>query len=170
LFRRVFHLGPEQIAVPLASMYGCAIVGSLLGGILSRQMLAAGWNLNRTRKLSLLVCAVLALPLALVDHVGSLPIAVSLLGLTLFAHQGFSVNMFTLIADVVPKSRLATVTGIGVLAGNIGGMGILAVTGWILTARGDYGPVFAYAALTYFLALLWIHLLLPVIRVAGATE
>jgi len=47
-------------------------------------------------------------------------------------------------------------------------MDILAFTGWILTRRGDYGPVFALASMSYPLALLWIHLWLPVLRIAGA--
>jgi len=69
-----------------------------------------------------------------------------------------------LIADIVPVTRVATVTGIGAFAGNLGGMGILAFTGWTLTVRGHYGPLFLIAAMSYLLAPLWIHLLLPVLR------
>ncbi len=118
-------------------------------------------DVTRARKLALLICALLATPIALVGVLRGEWLTVGLLGLTLAAHQGFSVNLFALITDVVPARQVATVTGIGAFAGNLGGMGILAFTGWILTARGDYGPVFLFAASSYLLALLWLHLVLP---------
>jgi ACS family hexuronate transporter-like MFS transporter len=117
--------------------------------------------LYRARKLTLLGCAVLAIPVATVPLLRGEWSTVAVLGLTLAAHQGFSVNLFALIADIIPPIRVATVTGFGAFCGNLGGMGILAVTGWILTRRGDYGLVFAFAAVSYLLALLWIQLWLP---------
>lgn len=170
LLHRVYHLDIEQTSLPLVIIYACAAGGAMLGGLGSRQLLRRGWDLNSARKLPLLICAILAIPVAWVPGVHSEWLTVSLLGLTLAAHQGFSVNLFALIADIVPLRRLATVTGIGAFAGNLGGMGVLALTGWILTTTGSYGPVFSFAAASYLLALAWIQLLVPVLRPAVSKQ
>jgi ACS family hexuronate transporter-like MFS transporter len=161
LFHRFYHLDIAQTGAPVAIIYGCAVVGAVLGGLGSRRLVIAGMDATRARKRALLICALLATPIALVGVLRGEWLTVGLLGLTLAAHQGFSVNLFALITDVVPARQIATVTGIGAFAGNLGGMGILAFTGWILTTRGDYGPVFLFAASSYLLALLWLHLVLP---------
>jgi MFS transporter, ACS family, hexuronate transporter len=170
LLHRLYHLNVGQTSAPLAIMYTCAAVGSILGGLGSRHMMRRGVGLNRARKFTLLVCAILALPISLLPAIHEQWLTVAVLGLTLAAHQGFSVNLFALIADVVPVTRLATVTSIGAFCGNLGGMGILTFTGWMLTEKGDYGAVFLIAASSYLLALLWIQLLLPVLRVAPLKE
>ena len=167
LLHRFYQLNLRQTSAPLALMYCGAAAGALLGGFGARRLLERGMGLNRGRKLALLLCALLALPLAWVPSVHQEWMTVLLLALTLAAHQGFSVTLFALIADIVPATRLATVTGIGAFCGNLGGMGILAFTGWILTRQGDYGPVFLFAAASYVLALLWIHWLVPVLQPAA---
>jgi ACS family hexuronate transporter-like MFS transporter len=162
---RLHGLDVLQTAVPLATIYSCAAVGSLLGGFASRALIRRGMALNRARKMTLLGCAILAVPVASVPVLRGEWATVAVLGLTLAAHQGFSVNLFALIADIIPPSRVATVTGFGAFCGNLGGMGILAFTAWILTRRGDYGLVFAFASVSYLLALVWIHLWVPVLRI-----
>jgi MFS transporter, ACS family, hexuronate transporter len=170
LLRRLYHLNVTQTSIPLAVIYSCAALGSIIGGLASRQLLLSGMTLNVARKSVLLACALLALPLAFVPSTHHEWVTVGLLGLTLAAHQGFSVNLFALIADVIPVARLATVTGIGSFSGNLGGMGILAFTGWILTRTGSYGPVVLFAGGSYLWALLWIQLFIPVLRVAAPQE
>ena len=170
ILHRLQGLDLLQTSVPLATIYACAAAGSLLGGFASRMLMRHGMALNRARKLTLLGCAILAIPVVSVPMLRGEWTTVAVLGLTLAAHQGFSVNLFALIADITPPSRVATVTGIGSFCGNLGGMGILAFTGWILTRRGDYGFLFALAAVSYLLALLWIQVWLPVLRVPDVDE
>jgi ACS family hexuronate transporter-like MFS transporter len=162
LLQRLYHLDIAATAVPVAVIYGCAACGAILGGLGARFLLRRGIELIRARKLALLGCALLATPVVLFPQLHREWSAVFLLGLTLAAHQGFSVNLFALIADVVPGERLATVTGVGAFAGNLGGMGILSFTGWVLTREGNYGPVFLIAGASYLLALGWIQVWLPV--------
>jgi len=38
------------------------------------------------------------------------------------AHQGLVANLFTTVSDMFPKKAIASVTGIGGLAGGIGGV------------------------------------------------
>lgn len=166
LFTRVFGLDMRSFGVPLATIYAIAAFGSLAGGYVSGRMLAAGMSLNRARKLTLLICALLVLPVPLVLLVQNFWLAVALLGLTLAAHQGFSVNLFAIATDIVPQGRIATVISIGALCGNLAGMAILQAAGWVLAAGGSYAPMFALVSVSYLLALGWLHLLQPVLKPA----
>jgi ACS family hexuronate transporter-like MFS transporter len=104
-------------------------------------------------------CCVLPLPLTLAVH--SYWWAVLLLALTLVGHQGFSTSLFALIADIVPSRQIGRVTSFGSLCGNLGGMVLTKVAGLVLTAGLGYAPLFAFGVSTYFLALLWLKLMVP---------
>ena len=170
LLHRVFHLGVGRIGAPLAVIYGCAAVGSLLGGYVSGALTARGFSLNAARKLVLLGCALLVTPVVFVLYVQSYWLAVALLGLALAAHQAFSTNLFTLIADIVPARRVGTVTSLGALSGNLAGSSVLALVGISLAAGVGYLPFFILIACAYLLALGWIQLLVPVLRPAERME
>ena len=163
-FHRVFHLGMQDFAAPLALIYTAAALGAMAGGMVSGRLISNGMAVVRARKAVMLICALLVLsaPVALFVH-GYWP-AVLVLGLTLAAHQGFSVNLFALTTDVTPKSSVATTISIGALCGNVAGMGILRVAGEAVGSQGGYGLLFGFTAVAYLLALAWIHCLLPATR------
>jgi ACS family hexuronate transporter-like MFS transporter len=112
----------------------------------------------------LLAAALCVLPVPLVLYVGSYPVTIALMALTLAAHQAFSTNLFALIADVVPQDKLGRVTAFGSFSGNVGGMVIAKVAGLVLTAGLGYLPLFLFASVSYLLAVGWIQLLLPRLR------
>jgi ACS family hexuronate transporter-like MFS transporter len=168
LLHRVFHLSVGQIGWPLATIYACAAGGSLLGGYVSGKMLTLGFSLNAARKLTLLCCALLATPVALVPVIHNLGLAIALLGLTLAAHQGFSTNLFALITDITPARRVGSVTSLSALFGNLAGMSILAVVGFSLSHGGDYLPFFVLISISYLMAVGWIQLWLPRLKAADA--
>ncbi len=158
---RTFGLGVSELGVPLAIVYACSAVGSIGAGWISTRLLDRGYSVNAVRKGSMLVSALLVVPIPLALYTDHLWQAVALLGLTLAAHQGFSVNLFALIADVTPPAKVGTVTSFGALVGNLAGMNILFWAG-VLLARGyGYLPLFLVAAVSYLLGLAWIQLLLP---------
>ena len=167
LFHRVFHLGMDAFGAPLAVIYACAAVGSLIAGFASTRLLRAGISLNTTRKTLLLISALLVTPVWLAPGAGSYWIAAGLLGLTLAAHQGFSVNVFSLATDVSPPARVATVIAVGAFCGNLSGMVILQVAGWTLDHGYGYGPLLAWASVSYLLGAGWVQLLLPRITAAA---
>lgn len=167
LFHRVFGLSMKQFALPLASIYLIAATGSLVAGAVVNRLLARGWSVNRARKTVMLVCALLVVPVPLVLHAPNAWVAVALLGLTLAAHQGFSVNVFGIITDVVPAQRVGTATSLGALAGNLSGMAVLQLAGMLLTNGVGYLPLFLMASCAYLLALGWIQLWLPKLRLAN---
>jgi ACS family hexuronate transporter-like MFS transporter len=160
-FNRVFHLSMRGFAMPLALMYATAAVGSLLGGVASRRLIIDGMAPVEARKTTMLVCAltVLIVPAAL--FVQSYWAAALILGVTLAAHQGFSVNLFALASDVTPTSSIATTISIAAFCGNLAGMGILRSAGVLIGRGAGYGLLFSFAAVAYLLALTWIHVVLP---------
>lgn len=160
-FHRMFGLTVAQLGPPLAVVYACAAIGSLVGGIVPAKLLERGYSVGAVRKGALLVSALLVVPVPLALYTESYWGAVGVLGLTLAAHQGFSTNLFALITDVVPAANVGTVTSFGSLLGNLAGMNILFVAGLLLTAGYGYLPLFLVAAVSYLLAIAWIQLLLP---------
>jgi ACS family hexuronate transporter-like MFS transporter len=166
LFHRVFHLGTAAFGGPLAVIYACAAVGSLIGGAAPTRMLARGASLNAARKTSLLVSALLVTPVWLVLAVHNYWAATAILGLTLAAHQGFSVNVFALATDISPAPRVATVISLGAFCGNMAGAAILQAAGWVLSAGYGYAPLLGLASISYLLGVGWVQLLLPKIVAA----
>jgi ACS family hexuronate transporter-like MFS transporter len=122
------------------------------------------------RKGALLICALLVTPAPLALRVHDPWLAVGLIGLMLSAHQGFAVNLFALVADIVPAAKVGQVTSFGSLCGNLAGMAIVFAAGEILSRGVGYGPLLAVAAVSYLLAVAWIQLLLPRLPTTGAAH
>jgi MFS transporter, ACS family, aldohexuronate transporter len=163
-FHRVFHLSMQEFALPLALIYSAAALGALVGGMVSSRLIANGMAVVAARKAVMLMCALLVLPAPVALFVHGYWAAVLVLGLTLAAHQGFSVNLFALVTDVTAKSSVATTISIGALCGNLAGMGILRVAGEAVGSDWGYGVLFVFTSVAYLLALLWIQCFLPATR------
>jgi MFS transporter, ACS family, hexuronate transporter len=160
-FHRVFHLGLTQLAAPLGLVYACAAVGSVLGGSASTALVARGVEAVKARRIVLLVCALLVTPAPLALGASSPWTAAALIGLLLAAHQGFSVNIFALVGDVVPAPVVGRVTAFGSLCGNLAGMAVVFVAGETLSRGFGYGPLLGLCAVSYLLACGWLRLMLP---------
>lgn len=161
LFHKVFQLDQQQLIGPTALAFTLAAIGALSGGALFPWLLARGRGINAARKQSMFIFACLILPIPLALNVSNEWQAAAIIGLALFAHQGFSTNIFGLAADAVPVARVATVMATGAIAGNLAGFGIQEATGRLLASGYGYRPLFLAAAVAYLLALLWVHLLVP---------
>ncbi len=165
-FARVFAMKQGTLGGPTAVAYGFAAMGALSSGLLFPLLLNQGWSMNRARKTSMFFYACLILPMPLAIYAPNPWIAALIIGVALFAHQGFSTNVFGMTADAVPVARVATVISAGAVAGNLSGAGMIWFAGYSLMHHWGYWPMFAICASAYLLALLWIHLMLPVIRPA----
>ncbi|MEL0210402.1 MAG: MFS transporter, partial [Novosphingobium sp.] len=123
-FNRQFGLGQGALGWPIAIIFTLAALGALTSGGLYPILLGKGFSVNRARKTSMLFYAlvVLAMPLSLQTQ--SPWLAAILIGLGLFAHQGFSTNVFGMTADVIPATRVASVIALGAIAGNLSGTAI----------------------------------------------
>ena len=161
LFHKVFNLSQSELVGPTALAFTLAAIGALSSGALFPRLLAGGRSVNKARKTSMFLFALVVLPIPLALTASNAWIAAAIIGMALFAHQGFSTNIFGFAADAVPSSRVGTVMAIGAVAGNIAGFGIQETTGWLLTNGYGYAPLFYGASMAYLLALAWIHLLVP---------
>jgi ACS family hexuronate transporter-like MFS transporter len=150
------------LAAPLVAIYIFADVGSVGGGWLSSALIKRGWTVNRARKTALLVAALVIVPTMFAPSVKSMWAAVALVSVAAAAHQWWSCNLFTTVSDMFPKRAVGSVVGIGGFAGAMGGMLAQRATGRLLDAtQGDYTRIFAVCGITYLVALLLIHLLVP---------
>ena len=102
-----------------------------------------------------------------VDETPSTWDAVLLIGLAAAGHQGFSANLFTLPCDMFPTRAVASVIGIGGMAGAVGGMLIAKVVGYVLQWTGSYMIPFFIAGSAYLVALAMIQILAPSLEPAS---
>ena len=158
-----------NIGLPIAAIYLISDFGSVAGGWLSSSLIRRGRTVNAARKITMLVCALCVTPIIFAYRVESLWGAVLLIGLAAAAHQGFSANLYTLTSDMFPARAVASVTGIGGMAGAIGGMLIAEVVGHVLQWTGSYMIPFLMAGSAYLLALLLIQTLAPKLEPARIT-
>jgi MFS transporter, ACS family, hexuronate transporter len=163
-YRKQYGLTTEQLAVPLAIAFAGSALGALAAGWISTRLLERGWSVNRVRKSVMLVSALIVLPLPLVLQINAFwPVAI-MMGVVMAGHQGFSLSIFSTITDVVPRAKVGRVTAFGAFCGNMGGAGIVKLTGILVAGGYGFMPLFLFAAVSYLLALAWLHLLLPEIR------
>jgi len=157
------------IGIPIMAIYLISDVGSVAGGWLSSSLIKRGRSVNAARKIAMLICAVGVLPVVFAYHVESTLSAVLLIGLAAACHQGFSANLYTLTSDMFPARAVGSVTGIGGMAGAIGGWLMAKVVGHVLQWTGSYMIPFAMAGSGYLLALIVIHALTPRLEPAKIT-
>lgn len=163
-YRKEFGLSTTELAIPLGLAFAGSALGAFGAGWLSTHLLERGIAVNRVRKGVMLGSALIVLPLPLILQLDSFwPVAI-MMGVVMAGHQGFSLSIFSTITDVVPRAKVGRVTAFGAFMGNMGGAGVVWIAGAALTAGYGYAPLFLFAAISYLLALGWLHLLLPEIR------
>jgi ACS family hexuronate transporter-like MFS transporter len=158
-----FGLELKGLALPLIMIYLIADIGSIFGGYLSGAFIKRGWTVNKARKITLLICAVLVLPVTLAPIVKNQWIAVLLIALAAGSHQAWSANVFTLVSDVFPKKAVASVVGIGGMWGAVAGIIANLALGQVLTNSGPHGYVYAFlvAGCVYLVALGVVQIIMP---------
>ncbi len=163
---------PGVISWPfaVALIYTVATVGSIFGGWLPKRFMNGGMNANKARKLAMFIFALLPLSVLLASRLGQINtwLAVATIAIACSAHQAWSANIFTTVSDMFPKRAVASVTGIGGMAGALGGVLISRVAGLLLehfTAAGKvelgYGLLFVICGSAYLVAWVLMHLLAP---------
>lgn len=152
-FKKTRGMDLKAMGFPLFVIYALVTVLSISGGWMAKWLADRGWSVTRTRHTSLFVFALCVVPVALAT---SLPVwgAVALIGLAGGAHQAWSATLYTTISDVFPRRAVASLVGLGGLAGSLAGMVFPVVCGWILDKSGGagYTILFAYCSAAYLLA------------------
>jgi MFS transporter, ACS family, hexuronate transporter len=158
-----FGVDINNIGLPFLIIFVMADFGSLFGGYASGLLIKKGWSVNKARKITLLVCAIIILPVVFVPVVASKWLAVFLIGLGAAGHQSWSINSYTLVPDVFPKKAVASVIGIGKMVGVAIAIVADIALGSVLDTANNSGYFWAFviAGFSYLIILGFVHLLMP---------
>jgi len=148
-----FGVTLTHLGLPLIVIYTMTSIGSIGGGYLSGAMIKRGMAINRARRMTMLIFALLVVPVVTAANISNMWLAVAIIGLAAAAHQGWSANIFTTASDMFPKKVVGSVVGLGSFAGSLGGMIFLTSAGYIVQATGSYMILFIICGSVYLLAL-----------------
>ncbi len=155
--------------VPMLVIYSATTVGSIVGGWLSSYLISKGMPVYKSRRYTMLLFALLVVPIVFTQSHGiTLWGAISLISLAAASHQAWSANLFTTVSDMFPKKVVSSITGMGGMAGALGGTAIAFLAGHILDFYKNLGHIetgytilFIISASAYLVAWLIICLLTP---------
>lgn len=166
-FKKTRGLDIKHSWVHLVLIYSLVTALSVVGGWLPGYLMRRGYAQSRARKTSMFVFAVGVLPILGVTQVGDWS-AVLLIGLAGAAHQAWSANLFTSVSDVFPKRAVASVVGIGGMAGSFGGILFPLYSGKLLdrfqttgNVTAGYAILFGICGFAYLVAFVISHALAP---------
>jgi ACS family hexuronate transporter-like MFS transporter len=148
-----------NIGLPLIVIYVVSIGGSIFGGWMSSGLINQGMNPVKARKNTILLMAMLVVPIFFASLTANLWVAVLLISMATFAHQGYAANIFTIVSDIYPKNAVGSVTGLAGFAGAVGGILFSGAVGLILEITGSYYVIFGIASVAYLLCWLSLYLL-----------
>ncbi|MPM21511.1 putative L-galactonate transporter [bioreactor metagenome] len=158
-----FAVDINNIGLPFLIIFLMADAGSLLGGYASGKLIKKGWSINKARKITLLACALIILPVSVVPVLTNKWLAVLLIGIAAAGHQSWSINSYTLVPDVFPKKAVASVIGIGKMIGVVVAIIADVALGAVLDKANNSGYFWAFivAGMSYLIILGFVHLLMP---------
>jgi len=150
----------KEVVLPLIIIYSVSSIGGIAGGWLSSRFIQMGKSIDFARKTTILISALIVLPIVFVSQVHSLWIVITLISLAAAGHQGWASNIFTIVSDMYPKKAVGTMVGLSGFAGAIGGALSASLVGLILENTGSYFLIFMVASSVYLLN--WIILKLSI--------
>jgi ACS family hexuronate transporter-like MFS transporter len=165
-----YNVQGTAASLPIALVYTMSTFGSIFGGWLPFYFIKKGWTVYRSRKTSMFIYALCALPVVFAQLLGSINMwfAVIIIGFATAGHQAWSANIFTTVSDMFPKKTVASVTGIGGMAGALGGILIAKLAGLLFDHYKAIGKIetgyyimFIICGCAYVIAWLLMHLLVP---------
>ena len=165
-----YHITGAAMAIPLTVLYSMTMVGSIGGGWFPVYFIKRGHPAYVARMKAMLAIAVIPLVVLLAQPFGYISywVPVILIGIGASAHQAWSANLYTTVSDMFPKNTIASVIGIGGMAGGIGGVLVTKISGALFDhykALGHietgYSIMFTFCAIAYLVAWLTMKALVP---------
>ena len=173
----VFHLEGTAQILPLTVLYTVVMI-SIYGGWLPSYFIdKKKMNPYAGRMKAMLIFAFFPLLALFAQPLGgySYWLPVILIGIAAAAHQAWSANIFSTVSDMFPKTAIATVTGIGGMAGGIGSFFIQKVAGKLFDYAGatkmsflgfegepsGYFIIFIFCAIAYLIGWFVMKALVP---------
>ena len=161
-------MSKTEIAFPLTVVYAVTAILSIAGGWLSSYFIKKGWTINKSRKVTMLICTCMALPVILIRFSSNIWLSVMIIAVAAAAQTIWKGVLLTTIADQFPKKAVSSVSGIGGLGGAVGGMLAAQAVGVLLDAykadnniQTGYNLIFVLCGLAYVVAITLFHGLSP---------
>ncbi len=160
----------KEIMFPLAVLYSMTMFGSIGGGYFPTYFIKKGYTPYDGRMKAMLLISLIPLVVLLSQPFGyiSFWVPVILIGIGASAHQAWSANIFTTVSDMFPKKAVASVVGIGGMAGGLGGVAVSKIGGAIFDHYGAIGQIktgytimFSFCAIAYLIAWIVMKSLVP---------
>jgi len=165
-----YNIVDQAVMMPLAILYTMSMVGSVGGGWLPTYFINKGFSAYDGRMRAMIFIAVVPLVVLAAQWLGTISywLPVLLIGMGTAAHQAWSANIFTTVSDMFPKKAVASVVGIGGMAGGLGGV-LLTKLGGALFDHYDalghietgYTIMFAICSVAYLAAWVVMKSLVP---------
>jgi ACS family hexuronate transporter-like MFS transporter len=172
--KKQFGMTKHDVMLPTFIVYGVAIVGSIYGGSIPMTLIKKGMQVYKARMTAMFIIAVFPLTVLTTQYFGNVGhfgkmasiMAVAVICIGAAAHQAWSANLFTTVSDMFPKKTVASVIGIGTMAGGIGGVIIQMLAGRLTdafkeTPQTAYLIMFIICALSYLIAWSLMKTLVP---------
>jgi ACS family hexuronate transporter-like MFS transporter len=169
-----FGMTKQQVTMPTFIVYGIAIIGSVYGGSIPMTLIKRGMQVYKARMLAMLMIAVAPLAVLTTQYFGNVSrfgnmastLAIAVICIGAAAHQAWSANLFTTVSDMFPKKAVGSVTGIGAMAGGLGGVIVQKIAGHLTdhfkaTPQTAYLIMFVICALSYLTAWGIMKMLVP---------
>ena len=170
-----FGMTEKGVRLPTFLIYGISIIGSIYGSSIPLKLIKRGMPVYKARMTTMFIIALFPLAVLATQFFGDVgrfgqnwaPIlAVAMISIGCTAHQAWSANLFTTVSDMFPKKTIASVIGIGTMAGGIGGVIIQLIQGklrdaFIQTPQTAYFIMFVVCALSYMVAWCMMKALVP---------
>jgi ACS family hexuronate transporter-like MFS transporter len=156
-----YGMTKTDVALPVAVVYTMTTFGSIFGGWFSGFFIKKGWSVYSARKTAMFIFAICILPVISAQALGHINpwFAILIIGLAASSHQAWSANIFTTASDMFPKKAVASITGIGGMAGAVGGIIIARLAGVLFdyyksvnSLETGYYIMFIICGLAYILA------------------
>jgi ACS family hexuronate transporter-like MFS transporter len=165
-----YHMTKTDLALPIAVVYTMTTFGSIFGGWLSGNFMKKGWPVYKARMTAMLIFAICVVPVVFAQYLGQFSpwYAILIVGLAASAHQAWSANIFTTASDMFPRKAVGSITGIGGMAGAVGGILIAKLAGSLLdhykalgTIETGYYIMFIVCGSAYLTAWVIFNILAP---------
>jgi nitrate/nitrite transporter NarK len=164
--KKQFGMDKHQVMLPTFIVYGVAIVGSVYGGSIPMTLIKKGMAVYKARMLAMFLIALAPLTVLTTQYFGNVErfgntmaavLAVATICVGAAAHQAWSANLFTTVSDMFPKRTVGSVTGIGAMAGGLGGVLVQQLAGGLTDAfksnpQHAYLIMFIVCAASYLIA------------------
>jgi MFS family permease len=169
-----FHMPIHDTMWPTFIVFGVSIIGSVYGGSIPMTLMRRGMPVYQARMTAMFLIALCPLAVLTTQYFGNVSrfgdmaeiYAIAVICIGAAAHQAWSANLFTTVSDMFPKTAVGSVTGIGAMAGGLGGVIVQLIAGTLTdtykaTPSTAYLIMFVICALSYLIAWGGMKLLVP---------